>query len=152
MRGTHPQAQFMSFKPEFYTRKVHELTGGLIIQLVHRRTENGAISENVDFTHSLIVSEDGFILVEPIFVRHSSLPHNAEKWAYYHYGFHVHTQNQVQMILTDLSALLNQYELNEIDEAPEITTQKIKVIKAIVLFLKNNLHHPQYYGIYVYGI
>lgn len=142
----------MSYQSNYYVRKTNKLAGGLTVQLVNRHTENGQLLKDCDFNHSLILSEDAFLLVEPIFIQHSSLATNTEKWAYYHYGFHIHNRNQVQMILLDLSTLLNQYEVNQIDEQLEIGRHKMKIFKAIISFLKNNLNNLQYYGIYVCGI
>lgn len=142
----------MSYQSNYYVRKTNQLAGGLTVQLVNRHTENGKSLKDCDFNHSLIISEDAFLLVESIFIQHSSLAKNVEKWAYYHYGFHMHNRNQVQMILFDLLVLLNQYELNEIDEQSNILIHQIKVLKAIISFLKHNLNNLQYYGIYVCGI
>lgn len=149
----------------FNIQKVNQLEGGLIFQITGEyvsQRENAKISQ-LDFTHSLIISEYAFCMVETIFIQDKDKN-------YYHYGVHFYNKNELNQVVVDLEKFLknitiNNYQIDFHWATEELLEffkknqynpsfqQKLKVfVQEVIQYLNGYLDDDACFGIYVIGI
>lgn len=118
---------------------------------------------NLDFTHSLLITEYAFCLIEAIFAQYKIKD-------YYHYGVHFYDKSELNQVIVDLEKFLtniatNNYQIGFNWFTEELldffkknqynpnSQQKIKVfIQELIQYLNGYLDDDTCFGIYVIGV
>lgn len=86
---------------DFDIRKCNSLAGGLNFQLAYRYDNNSEIDlTDIDFSQSIICSEYAFAIIEDFF----SSKYDFEEKKFYHWESHIHSLNDLFLIVKKLSA------------------------------------------------